>query len=237
MCFLFSVFFYAVCFKHLAKRLQIVEEQWYHPDEDSRPRKWHPLLGNEVVGCGGRPDFRKEPHKKQRRATSLMSSHHLENKRRVLTRVTSYLLCSFTLWFLLYFQDKQSQRQRNLMQLGRALLGSSAQIGPLSPEVVGVWCGMGGEGDAGRSEGREGRNRREEKRRQGRSDEVVKLRGSWYLGVQSGDEMWWWYLGCEKDISLLCFMGLKGHWAVTTAPIGLTAQRKGKVQYKISSWT
>ncbi len=141
----------------------------------------------------------------------------MENKRRVLTRVTSYLLCSSLLWFLLYFQDKQSQRQWNLMQLGWTLLGGSTQISPPSPEVVAAWPVTEGEGDEGENEGREEKKGWEVKTRQDRSDEVVKLRDSRYLGVQSCDEMWRWYLGCEREVSLLCFIALKGwtHWKVT----------------------
>lgn len=113
--------------------------------------------------------------------TCLMTSRYLENKRRVLTCVTSYLFCSFPLWFLLYFQDKQSPRQRNLMQLGWALLWCSTQISPSSPEVAGVWHRIEGEGDKGGDEGRAEKKGREKKMRQEQSDEVLKLWESRYL--------------------------------------------------------
>lgn len=54
------------------------------------------------------------------------------------------------------------------------------------------------------------RNSGRKKTRQERSDEEVKLRESCYLDVQSCDEMWRWYLGCEKEMSLSCFIAVKG---------------------------
>lgn len=58
-----------------------------------------------------------------------------------------------------------------------------------------------------------GGKKREEMRRE-RIEKTRKIRWSaeikrsCYLAVRSCDEMWRWYLGCKKEISLLCFNGL-----------------------------
>lgn len=49
------------------------------------------------------------------------------------------------------------------MQLGWTLLGSSTQISPLSPEVVGAWPAMDWEEDEGENEEREEKKGWEEK--------------------------------------------------------------------------
>lgn len=53
--------------------------------------------------------------------------------------VLSPLLFSFLI--SLYFQDKQSQCQRNLTQLGWVFWGCSIQIPSVSPAVVGAQTG------------------------------------------------------------------------------------------------
>lgn len=120
--------------------------------------------------------------------TCLMSARYLENKRRDLTRVTSYLLCSFPLWFLLYFQDKQIQRQRNSTRLGRAGLVMQ-HPNKLSEPWGGRSLAQDGRG------GRRGRKWGRVERKKGREgkDETTAIRWSAEMmwAPLSGDVMGW----------------------------------------------
>lgn len=125
-----------------------------------------------------------------------MASCYLENKRRVLTCLTSYLLCSFLCDFCCISKTSKARASGIWCRFGWALLWCSTQISPLNTEVAGVWPVMEGEG----RQGRRWRESREE--RQGGEDETRTIRWS----VEIISEWWWWYLGCEKDISLLCLL-------------------------------
>ena len=225
ICASFIVLLYVVCFKmslYLNKRLQIVAEQWYHATWGRPCQIMRLVSGQWSRVCGEKTRFHERKAIKTKKEglthchTCLMSSGCLENTSTVLTRVTSYLLCSFPLWFVLYVQDKQSRCQWNLMQLWMGPLGKQHPNKLAEPWggrslAQDEWGGRQGRRCGGDQWGGGGGARQggQETRRE-QSDEVLKLKESCYLAVQSCDEMWRWYLGCAKKMSSSCFIGLNG---------------------------
>lgn len=117
-------------------------EQWYHPVEEICARKIRLVSVRWEERAGS---LKNKTHENRRRAQRAVihvwwALGCLENKKKLNVSDACSVLSPVLFPFVIsvYFQDKQSQRQRNSTQLGWALLGGSTQINPPSPEVVGA---------------------------------------------------------------------------------------------------